>query len=351
MQNAYSNKLNDLRFDQIIDANLDRAREGLRVLEDWARFGLGREDFVKQIKNYRQLLGKHHLYIYKKSRNYTNDKCTGLSHPEQFNRSTFNEIISTNAARIQEALRVIEEFAKNKNKELSALASKIRYEIYLLELDLLDSTSNKELKEILFKTNLYSITHENKLLIKKIEEILEGGVKMIQHRFKNGNDLDNLKKAKIIKELCHQNDALFIVNDRADIALAVDADGVHLGQKDLCISSARKILGYSKLIGISANNESDIKKAIKDGCDYLGVGPVYASNTKQNKIPLGLKEIQRITKDISIPWFAIGGIKYENLADLKSNGVNKVAIVSELMDAENPKEKAIMILKELSNEN
>ena len=101
----------DLRIYQIIDANLDRAREGLRVLEDWARFGLGKEKYVKRIKNFRQILGKNHLDVYKQSRNHIEDKCKGLTHQEQFNRQTSEQIISSNSARVQEALRVIEEFS------------------------------------------------------------------------------------------------------------------------------------------------------------------------------------------------------------------------------------------------
>ena len=126
-----------LRIYQIIDANLDRAREGLRVLEDWARFGLGKEKYVEKIKNFRQILGKNHLEIYKKSRNHIKDKSKGLTHPEQINRKTSEQIISSNSARVQEALRVIEEFSRPQNYELSKIASEIRYEIYTIEIDLL----------------------------------------------------------------------------------------------------------------------------------------------------------------------------------------------------------------------
>ena len=133
----------DLRISQIIDANLDRAREGLRVLEDWARFGLGNEDFVIRIKNFRQILGKNHLEIYKKSRNHIKDQCKGLTHDEQIKRKTPSQIISSNSARVQEALRVIEEFSRNHNNKLSKIASEIRYEIYTLEIELLKFNNRK----------------------------------------------------------------------------------------------------------------------------------------------------------------------------------------------------------------
>ena len=119
MRNPNKIQPEDLRISQIIDANLDRAREGLRVLEDWARFGLGNEDFVIRIKNFRQILGKNHLEIYKLSRNHIEDQCKGLSHVEQSKRNSSSKIISSNSARVQEALRVIEEFSRIHNSELS----------------------------------------------------------------------------------------------------------------------------------------------------------------------------------------------------------------------------------------
>ena len=132
MLNSDTTNEEDLRIYQIVDANLDRAREGLRVLEDWARFGLGKEKYVERIKNFRQILGKNHLEVYKQSRNHNEDKCKGLSHQEQINRKTSEQIISSNSGRVQEALRVIEEFSRQHNNDLSKIASEIRYEIYTL---------------------------------------------------------------------------------------------------------------------------------------------------------------------------------------------------------------------------
>ena len=124
-----------------------------------------------------------------------------------------------------------------------------------------------------------------------------------------------------------------------------------LGQDDLDIKTVRKLLGASKIIGVSANNSTDINKAVKDGCDYIGVGPVFQTSTKKNKQPLGVEKIKSLTKDINIPWFAIGGINKGNLSFLKSHGINKVAVISGLLNAEDPKEEAIIMLKELSYEN
>ena len=351
MLNSDTTNADDLRIYQIIDANLDRAREGLRVLEDWARFGLGKEKYVERIKNFRQILGKNHLEVYKKSRNHNEDKCKGLTHQEQKNRKTSEQIISSNSGRVQEALRVIEEFSRLHNNELAKIASEIRYEIYTIEIDLLNLSMFKKSEDILKENDLYVITDQKDNLLEIIEEILIAGVRIIQYRFKTGTDKDHLQKAIQIKNLCKRYNSLFIVNDRLDIALASNADGIHLGQDDIDIKTARKFVGHSKIIGVSANNEIDISNALKEGCDYIGIGPVFETATKKNKKPIGIERIKTLTKDLNIPWFAIGGIKKNSISYLKSNGFKKVALVSQLMNSEDPKEDAIMILKELSHEN
>ncbi len=351
MLNSNTTNAEDLRIYQIIDANLDRAREGLRVLEDWARFGIGEEKYVERIKNFRQILGKNHLEVYKQSRNHIEDKCKGLTHKEQINRKTYKQIISSNSGRVQEALRVIEEFSRLHNNKLSKIASEIRYEIYTLEVDLLSLTKSNKSKEILKENDLYVITDQKENLLEIIEDILIAGVRIIQHRFKTGTDKDHLQEAIQIKNLCIKYNSLFIINDRIDIALASNADGIHLGQNDLDLKTARKLLGHSKIIGISANNEIDISNALSEGSDYIGIGPVFETTTKKDKKPLGIEKIKSLTKDLNIPWFAIGGVTTSNVSYLKSHGFKKVALISQLMNSEDPKEDAIIILKELSHEN
>ncbi len=202
MLNSNTTNADNLRIYQIIDANLDRAREGLRVLEDWARFGLGKQKHVEKIKNFRQILGKNHLEIYKQSRNHIEDKCKGLAHQEQINRKTPEQIISSNSGRVQEALRVIEEFSRLHNHELSKTASEIRYSIYTLEIDLLSLSKAKKSEEILKDNNLYVITDQKENLLEIIEKLLIAGVKIIQHRFKEGTDKDHLEEAIQIKKIC-----------------------------------------------------------------------------------------------------------------------------------------------------
>ena len=351
MGSSNINQPEDLQIAQIIDANLDRAREGIRVLEDWARFGIGQENIVIKLKNFRQILGKNHLDLYKKSRNHINDPCKGLTHIEQVKRKRPEKIISSNSARVQEALRVIEEYSRGHNHNLSKIASEIRYEIYNLEIELLNFNSRQKALKIIRENHLYIITDQKENLLEIIEEILIGGVRIVQYRFKEGNDKEHLNKAVLINKLCKKYNSLFIVNDRIDIALASNADGVHLGQEDLDIKTARKILGNSKIIGITANNKKDISNALINGCDYIGIGPVFKSLTKKDKTPLGVDSIISLTNELKIPWFAIGGINKNNIKTLKKFGFKKVALVSEIMNSQDPKSEAIMILKKLTNEN
>jgi thiamine-phosphate pyrophosphorylase len=195
---------------------LNPRRIELIILEDWARFGLGNEDFVIRIKNFRQILGKNHLEIYKLSRNHIEDQCKGLSHVEQINRKSSSKIISSNSARVQEALRVIEEFSRNHNNKLYEIASEIRYEIYTLEIELLNFNNRKRAELIISENNLFSITDHREDILEIVEKILLGGVKIIQHRYKQGSDKDHLKKAIKINKLCKKYNSLFIVNDRLD---------------------------------------------------------------------------------------------------------------------------------------
>lgn len=351
MNNIKSTQYEELKILQILDANLDRAREGLRVLEDWSRFALGREDLVKKTKDFRQILGKEHSLLYKNARNLSEDKCIGLNHPEQLKRKGSDLIISSNAARVQEALRVIEEFSRSSNQKLSQIASDIRYEIYNLEIEILNANAKSEKTQIIQKNNLYFITKKTPKLIEIIEELLIGGVKIIQHRSKGESDKKFLFESIQICKLCRKYNALFIVNDRVDIAIASEADGVHLGQNDIDLKYARDLLGNSKIIGKSANNSIEINKAIDEGCDYLGIGPVFRTSTKKEKNPIGISRIIALTKNISIPWFAIGGINQTNLSTLQDHKIKKIAIISGLADSANPKKEAIIISKKLSDAN
>ena len=223
----------NLRVARLIDANLDRAREGLRVIEDWCRFGLDRDDLVVPLKDWRQRLGQQHHDRYRRARSTATDVAAGLGHPAQASRCTAQAIVKANASRVQEALRVLEEFGRNLDPELASSAAQIRYGLYDLEVRILDACGRQHRKERLEAAKLCLITdpdRDNNLerLLQGVEAALMAGVSLVQYRRKQGNDQQRLVEAQALKTLCSRFEALFIINDRIDLALLVDADGLWL---------------------------------------------------------------------------------------------------------------------------
>jgi len=332
---------------QLIDANLDRAREGLRVIEDWCRFGLCQKDLVITLKDWRQQLGKQHRDIYKQARSTTNDQGLGLTHPAQKKRDSPEKVVAANCSRAQEALRVLEEFSRSSDPDLATIASKIRYGLYDLEKSILKATSRKKLYEKLLKCNFCLITSSKENLSKTVEKALQAGVKIIQYRCKNAPDSKKFTEAKELSRLCKQYKSLLIVNDRIDLALAVDADGVHLGQDDLPTKVARHLLGHEKLIGRSVHCLKQLERAQKEECDYLGVGPVFTTQTKPQESPAGIGFIELAAASTQMPWFAIGGINNSNLNEVTSAGAGRIAVVSAVMNADDPYQASLELMQKL----
>ncbi|MHA6260896.1 thiamine phosphate synthase [Sporosarcina sp. CAU 1771] len=190
---------------------------------------------------------------------------------------------------------------------------------------------------------LYFVTEEavplNDLL-NIVEKSIEGGVSLVQLREKNSGGLEFYEKAKAIKELLYGYDVPLIINDRVDVALAVGAAGVHIGQSDLPLAVVRKLVPTSMIVGVSVGTVEEAILAEQAGATYLGVGAAFPTGTKSDskKLPDGM--LAEITQSVSIPSVAIGGITLENIGTLQGTGIVGVAVVSALMKAENPKEAA-----------
>lgn len=197
---------------------------------------------------------------------------------------------------------------------------------------------------------VYLITDDSKFdfntLYKKVEQSIQGGTRIIQLREKQSSSLEFYNHALKFKELCNKHQALLIINDRLDIAQAVDADGVHLGQSDLPLVVARKILGSEKIIGISARTTETALKAQKEGADYLGVGAVFPTNTKNDAEYISKEEFLNVRKIITIPIYAIGGINTSNSVELINYKVDGIAVSSSILNATDSK-KATTSFKNL----
>jgi thiamine-phosphate pyrophosphorylase len=317
---------------RILDANLDRAREGLRIIEEWFRFGLNHTELAARCKEMRQTLAQWHHDELRAARDTPNDVGTALSHPQEEVRADVQALLRANLCRVEEALRVLEEYAKLYKGEMAIVCKQMRYQVYTLESQLF----SPHLPQRLETARLYLVTSPHDRLLDIVEAALQGGVEIVQYRDKETPDEQRFAQAIALKKLCDRYQALFLINDRVDLALAVDADGVHLGQTDLPIATARQILGPGKIIGRSTTNPTELEKALNEGADYVGVGPVYETPTKPGKAAAGHSYVSYAKDHCPVPWFAIGSIDTENLGDVLAAGAERVAVVRSLMHSENP---------------
>ena len=184
---------------------------------------------------------------------------------------------------------------------------------------------------------LYLCTDRKLMSTNTLEEAVEqailGGCSLIQLREKQSSSREFFEIAKRIKAITDRYRVPLIINDRIDIALAVDAAGVHLGQEDIPAKEARRIMGEEKVIGVSARTVELARKAVEDGADYLGVGAMFATNTKGNAKVIGKEKLKEIRAAVSIPIVAIGGINHSNAAQLVDTGINGLAVVSSVIGA------------------
>ncbi|MCS7201419.1 MAG: thiamine phosphate synthase [Dictyoglomus sp.] len=200
------------------------------------------------------------------------------------------------------------------------------------------------------KPNLYCITAENFSLGRKnievVEIMLDAGVKIIQYREKKKSLREKYKEALALRDLTLKYKAVLIINDHLDLCKMVEGDGVHLGQDDYPLSSAREFLGENYIIGITVHNKEQVIKAYEEGADYIGLGPIFESYTKENPHPpIGLEILKWATSHINIPIVAIGGINEHNLPLVLKNGGKCIAMVREIVSSENIKEKIEKIFK------
>lgn len=191
---------------------------------------------------------------------------------------------------------------------------------------------------------LYGVTDRGNLhgktLLQQVEESLKGGVTLVQLREKHLSFQEFLEEAKEMKELCHKYGVPLLINDNVEICIESGADGVHVGQKDMEAGAVREKLGKDKIIGVSARTVEQARAAQNAGADYLGVGAVFSTSTKEDAKPLDHEILKAITKAVDIPVVAIGGISSENVLELKGIGIDGVAVVSAIYGKENPKEVA-----------
>ena len=171
-------------------------------------------------------------------------------------------------------------------------------------------------------------------LLECVEQALRAGVTLLQYRSKYKDGGAMYQEALALKELCDRYDVPLIINDRVDVALAVGAAGVHVGQDDLPCSVVRQLVGSDFVIGVSAHNPEEARKAAADGADYLGCGAVFGTGTKAGVAKLGLERLQNIRQAVTLPMVGIGGVKADNYAEVLATGADGAAIISGILAAD-----------------
>jgi thiamine-phosphate pyrophosphorylase len=331
----------DLEALRVIDANLNRSRESLRILDDYARFVLNDSILTEELKKLRHDLVEATQYIkplqFLAARNTPEDVGVDLTAGTEYVRESVANVALVNFKRLQESLRSVEEFSKVLGGELCRAIEKIRYRTYTLEGSLFRGTSARER---LKTANLYALLTGSKCactLDWTIAEAAEGGVSIFQLREKELPDRELLERAKRVRKWTRDAGVLFIMNDRVDLAKLCEADGVHLGQDDLSVAAARKILGPDALIGISTHTLEQVRKAVLDGADYLGIGPTFPSKTKEFEQLAGLEFIHAASEATTLPSFALGGINLDNVHEVKAAGASRIAVSAVLCESDEPR--------------
>lgn len=177
--------------------------------------------------------------------------------------------------------------------------------------------------------------------VSDVKNAVSSGVKVIQYRNKNGSTKEMYDEAVKLKKICRRSkNVIFLINDRIDIAIASNSDGVHIGQDDMPYSVARKILGKNKIIGVTVHNVKEAKNAQKRGADYLGVSPIFSTDTKKDAgKPAGISLIKKIKKVVSIPIIAIGGINLSNTEEIIKTGADGLCAISAVVSKNNVKKE------------
>lgn len=363
---------------RILDANLNRAREALRVLEEHVRLVSREAALCERLKQMRhglvQVAESFGTDALLAARDIHGDVGTGISTDAERRRTGPAHVARAAAKRLAESLRCIEEYGKIIDAAAAARVEQLRYDAYALEQEIIATLPRRA---ALHRARLHVLITESlcrRPWLEACERALRGGADVLQLREKMLADRDLLQRAKQLREMTRRFDALLIVNDRPDIARLAGADGVHLGEDDLSLAQARQIAGPTVLIGRTVHSVAEAQEALTQGPDYLGVGPMFASRTKpapatslKTDEPTGpallaavaeammkpTEEPERMRKPC-VPLVAIGGITSENIAALpiEPTGAQRiqVAVCQSVIGSDDPAAAAANLTKALDAE-
>jgi thiamine-phosphate pyrophosphorylase len=337
-----------------IDANFNRAVEGLRVVEDHARFVLNDAFLAEQSKTLRHDLTTALTRLDPTgtrlaARDTLADVGTAITSAQETKRDTPHNLAAANWQRASQAIRVIEEFAKLVGGDGGAF-EKLRYRSYTLAKAF---ALNGRSEQIWAGRQLYVLIDGQETpeqFAAMVSELIAAGVQVLQLRDKRLDDRRLLARGHQLRQLIDEHPSehskpLFIMNDRPDLAILARADGVHVGQEELPVSEVRRLVGTEMQIGVSTHSIEQARAAVLDGADYIGCGPTFPSNTKPFSEFPGLEFLRQVAAEINLPAFAIGGIHSGNLPQVLATGFTRVAVSSAVTAAHN-RTQAVTALRE-----
>jgi thiamine-phosphate pyrophosphorylase len=328
---------------RLLDAAANRAGEALRVLEDVARFILDDAHLTSHAKAIRHdlaaVLAGPEFAERSDCRDTPGDVGTEVVAEAALPRRGAGDLVAANSARAAQALRSLQEVALVVAPAAAVRFERLRYRLYTLERALAGTARAVERLVGVSLCVLVDGRPDAAAFERLVAGLFEAGVRMIQLRDKRLSMPELLDRGRRAVSLAHRRaagEAIIIINDRADVAAAVNAAGVHVGAEDLPVGSARRVLGPGALVGRTAHSLVEARAAVVDGADYLGVGPCFPSPTKSFASFAPAEFLSGVVREIALPAFAIGGVTLERLDDLLELGVRRVAVASAITEAADP---------------
>lgn len=332
---------------RILDANFNRAREALRVAEDCGRFALNDPAITSMAKHLRSDLQVIYADMpveeFITCRDTPGDIGTAITSPMEPIRGGMSDVAVAACKRLTEALRTIEEYSKVISPKWTTQVERMRYDGYTLEQRLMQRLMvARRFADV--KLYVLITAHMCRGSVREVARAaLAGGAGAIQLREKEVPDCQLLALAAELRELTDETGKLLIINDRPDIAALVAADGVHLGQDDLPITEARKLLRPGAIVGKSSHSIEQAMAAVNEGADYVSVGPMFATATKDAGPIVGPELLREMSERIKVPICPVGGITADNVGQLIAAGAQRVAVCAAVCAAGNPHAAAAAI--------
>lgn len=337
-----------------LDASANRSAEAVRVLEDILRFCLNDAFLSQEAKAIRHelavIFAQEDFQARIQLRDVLRDVGASSTASKSPPRTELRHVFAANAARASQSIRSLEECSRVVMPRATTGFEQLRYRIYTLEKAAMTIIKSQKMFADIRLCVLLDVDQTQAEFKTLVGQLLDAGVRMIQLRDKKASTALLCERADVILQQVRQHAemktgkrCLVLINDRADVAVAVNADGVHLGETDLPVNLARKVCGHEFIIGRTAHSIDEARQAVREGVDYLGVGPCYPSTTKQFEYFASDAFLRDVSKEIQLPIFGIGGIASDNINRLIHLGVTRVAIASSITGAADPGEECRLI--------